>query len=175
MLGQVLKKPHRASPLLFAGRLEACFNSEREPSEPGALEGGAEDRRFTVGCFHRAVCCLVLALTPLGMTLAEQPGINGLPGSSTWQNPPLSWHLEHGSELTIGSGKETDWFVDPFDGTVHSTAPLLLFAPADDYVLNTKVKVHFDSKWDAGAVMVWADDHHWQSYRLNFHRRNSQP
>jgi regulation of enolase protein 1 (concanavalin A-like superfamily) len=114
-----------------------------------------------VSCFHRAVRSLVLVLTLLGTTLADQPVINGLPGSPTWQISPLSWHLEHGSELTIRSGKETDWFVDPFDGTVHSTAPLLLFAPADDYVLNTKVKVNFNSKWDAGALMVWVDDHHW--------------
>jgi regulation of enolase protein 1 (concanavalin A-like superfamily) len=33
--------------------------------------------------------------------------------------------------------------------------------PADDYVLSAKVKVGFNTKWDAGALMVWADDHHW--------------
>jgi uncharacterized protein len=38
---------------------------------------------------------------------------------------------------------------------------MLLFVPADDYVLNTKVEVSFTAKWDAGALMVWADDHHW--------------
>ena len=57
--------------------------------------------------------------------------------------------------------KQTDWFVDPFDGTVHNTAPMLLFGPADDYVLSARVKVGFKAKWDAGALVVWADDHHW--------------
>jgi uncharacterized protein len=84
-----------------------------------------------------------------------------VPGSLTWQNVPLAWHIEHGSELTIRSAKETDWFVDPFDGTVHNTAPMLLFVPADDYVLSAKVRVSFKSKWDAGALMVWADDRSW--------------
>jgi len=102
---------------------------------------------------------LVLAL--LGTALAEQTTINGVPGNLTWQNAPAAWHVEHGSDLTIRSGKETDWFVDPFDSAVHNTAPMLLFPPADDYVLSAKVKVGFRTKWDAGALMVWADDHHW--------------
>jgi len=57
--------------------------------------------------------------------------------------------------------QETDWFVDPFDGRVDNTAPILFFVPGPDYVLNGKVNVSFRSKWDAGALMVWADDHHW--------------
>src|ERR1700693_4528326 len=48
-----------------------------------------------------------------------------------------------------------------FDGTVHNTAPMLLFTPAGDYVFRTKVKVGFITKWDAGALMVWAGDHNW--------------
>ena len=103
---------------------------------------------------------LVLFLM-LGTAFAEQPSISGLPGNLAWQNAPVAWRVEHGSELTIRSGKETDWFVDPFDSTVHNTAPMLLFVPADDYVLSAKVKVGFNAKWDAGALMVWADDHHW--------------
>jgi regulation of enolase protein 1 (concanavalin A-like superfamily) len=69
---------------------------------------------------------MVLVLTLLGEALAEKPAINGVPGGLTWQNVPVAWHVEHDSELTIRSGKETDWFVDPFDGTVHNTAPMLL-------------------------------------------------
>ena len=103
----------------------------------------------------------VVLFVLVGTMLVEQPTINGLPGSLAWQNAPVAWHVEAGRELTIRSGKETDWFVDPFDGTVHSTAPILLFMPADDYVFSTKVKVGFNTKWDAGALMVWADDHHW--------------
>jgi uncharacterized protein len=113
-----------------------------------------------VNYFQSGVRGVVLFVL-VGTMLAERPTINGLPGSLAWQNAPVAWHVEAGRELTIRSGKETDWFVDPFDGTVHSTAPMLLFMPADDYVLSTKVKVGFNTKWDAGALMVWADDHHW--------------
>ena len=114
-----------------------------------------------MNCFQSGLRGIVLVFALLGTMHAEQPAITGVPGSLAWQNAPVTWHVEHSSELTIRSGKETDWFVDPFDSTVHSTAPILLFMPADDYVLSTKVKVNFNTKWDAGALMVWADDHHW--------------
>jgi len=111
-------------------------------------------------------CCqppirVVLLLAFLGTALAQQPAIDGVPSDLKWQNAPVSWHVETRSILTIRSGKETDWFVDPFDGTIHNTAPMLLFAPANDYVISTKVRVGFHTKWDAGALMVWADEHHW--------------
>jgi regulation of enolase protein 1 (concanavalin A-like superfamily) len=102
-----------------------------------------------------------LVLVFMGAMFAQQPALDGVPSGLQWRNMPVSWHVEHGSELTIVSGKDTDWFVDPFDGTIHNTAPMLLFIPAKDYVFNAKVKVGFNTKWDAGALMVWADEHHW--------------
>jgi uncharacterized protein len=114
-----------------------------------------------VNYFHQGTRSLALVLTLLGAAFAEQLAIKGIPGTLAWHNTPVAAHVDEGNELTIRSGKGTDWFVDPFDGTVHSTAPMLLFVPADDYVLSTMVKVSFDTKWDAGALMVWADDHHW--------------
>ena len=103
----------------------------------------------------------ILVLALLGTSFSQQLAIEGLPRNLKWQNTPNSWRVEHGNRLTIRSGKETDWFVDPFDGTTHNTAPMLLFVPGRDYVLNAKVEVAFNSKWDAGALMVWADEHHW--------------
>lgn len=113
-----------------------------------------------MGCFQRGAS-LILVLTFLGALVAQQPAIDVVPGDLKWQNAPISWRIEHGDKLTIRSGKETDWFVDPFDGTVHNTAPMLLFVPANDYVFNAKVKVGFNTKWDAGAMMICADEHHW--------------
>ncbi len=60
------------------------------------------------------------------------------------------------------------WFVDPFDGTVAKTAPILLFAPGADYVLSARVTVQFTTKWDAGALMLWGDDHHWAKLSYEF-------
>ncbi|MGA7630922.1 MAG: DUF1349 domain-containing protein [Terriglobales bacterium] len=111
--------------------------------------------------FQIKILVLALFLPLVNAAAAEKVVISGIPKTLAWQNLPAGWRVEHGAELTIRSGKEADWFVDPFDGTVHNTAPILLFTPSDDYVLSTKVKVGFKTKWDAGALMVWADDRHW--------------
>jgi regulation of enolase protein 1 (concanavalin A-like superfamily) len=94
--------------------------------------------------------------------------IPGLPGTLNWLNAPRSWNIDSMNVLTISSHPKTDWFVDPFDGTVASNAPILLFTPGSDYVLSTRVTVNFATKWDAGALMLLGDDHHWAKLSLEF-------
>lgn len=96
------------------------------------------------------------------------PTIPGLPGTLSWRNTPRSWNVDRENVLTISSNAKTDWFVDPFDGTVAKTAPILLFSPGSDYVLSTRVKVQFATKWDAGALMLWGDDRHWAKLSFEF-------
>ncbi len=108
--------------------------------------------------------CLATALSFAQKT----PPIPGLPGTLTWQNAPRAWNIDRKNVLTISSNPKTDWFVDPFDGTVAKTAPILLFTPGPDYVLSARVAVHFTTKWDAGALMLWGDDHHWAKLSYEF-------
>ena len=108
--------------------------------------------------------CLASALA-FGQTTVSIPG---LPGTLHWQNTPRSWNLDSKNVLTISSNAKTDWFVDPFDATVANTAPILLFTPASDYVLSARVTVKFATKWDAGALMLMGDDHHWAKLSFEF-------
>jgi len=108
--------------------------------------------------------CLASALAFAQKT----PSIPGLPGPLTWQNAPRAWNIDSKNVLTISSNPKTDWFVDPFDGTVAKTAPILLFTPGPDYVLSVRVAVQFTTKWDAGALMLWGDDHHWAKLSYEF-------
>ena len=94
--------------------------------------------------------------------------IPGLPGKLNWQNTPRSWNIDSQKVLSISAKLKTDWFVDPFDGTVANSAPILLFSPGSDYVLSARVTVKFASKWDAGALMVMGDDHHWAKLSFEF-------
>ncbi len=96
------------------------------------------------------------------------PSIAGLPETMSWENKPGDWHIDGEKVLTIASNAKTDWFVDPFDGTVANTAPILLFTPSPDYVLSTRVTVKFATKWDAGALMLWGDDHHWAKLSFEY-------
>jgi regulation of enolase protein 1 (concanavalin A-like superfamily) len=113
----------------------------------------------------RYACGLLL----LASTLAgEQTALSipSLPGTLTWLNTPRSWNLDGKNVLAISSLPKTDWFVDPFDGAVSSNAPILLFTPGSDYVLSARVSLTFATKWDAGALMVMGDDHHWAKLSL---------
>ena len=108
--------------------------------------------------------CLASALPSAQTT----PSIPGLPGKLSWQNMPRTANIDADHVLTIASKAKTDWFVDPFDGTVANTAPILLFAPDPDYVLSARTTVQFNTKWDAGALMLWGDDHHWAKLSFEF-------
>jgi hypothetical protein len=96
------------------------------------------------------------------------PSIPGLPGTLNWQNTPRNWNIDSKNVLTISSNAKTDWFVDPFDGTVAKNAPILLFTPGSDYVLSARVTVTFATKWDPGALMVLGDVHHWAKLSFEF-------
>jgi uncharacterized protein len=76
--------------------------------------------------------------------------------------------IDNQNVLTISASTKTDWFVDPFDGTVANNAPILLFVPNADYVFSTRVTVKFVTKWDAGALMLRGDDHHWAKLSYDF-------
>jgi regulation of enolase protein 1 (concanavalin A-like superfamily) len=115
-------------------------------------------------CISALLLCLASALAFAQKT----PSIPGLPGPLTWQNTPREWNIDSKNVLTISSSAKTDWFVDPFDGTVAKTAPILLFSPGPDYVLSARVTVQFTTKWDAGALMLWGDDHHWAKLSYEF-------
>jgi len=111
---------------------------------------------------------LLICLASAHAFAQKTPSIPGLPGPLTWQNAPRAWNIDSKNVLTISSNPKTDWFVDPFDGTVAKTAPILLFTPGPDYVLSARVTVHFTTKWDAGALMLWGDDHHWAKLSYEF-------
>jgi uncharacterized protein len=121
-------------------------------------------RRPKIICISALLLCLASALAFAQKT----PSIPGLPGPVTWQNSPREWNIDSKNVLTISSSAKTDWFVDPFDGTVAKTAPILLFTPGPDYVLSARVTVQFTTKWDAGAMMLWGDDHHWAKLSYEF-------
>ena len=114
-------------------------------------------RNAAISAIAGPLFCIASALA-LAQTA---PTIHGIPGTLSWQNTPRAWNLDSKNVLTISSDAETDWFVDPFDGTLAKNAPILLFTPGSDYVLSARVTVKFATKWDAGALMLWGDDHHW--------------
>jgi regulation of enolase protein 1 (concanavalin A-like superfamily) len=112
---------------------------------------------------------IVLLLLLAGSLLcAAEPAdvrIKGLPGPLHWKNSPASFDARDNA-LTIVAGPSTDWYISPVDGKTAANAPILLFQPADDFVLTAKVAVEFQTKWDAGVLMVYLNDTAWAKFAL---------
>jgi regulation of enolase protein 1 (concanavalin A-like superfamily) len=115
-----------------------------------------------------AISGLLLCFTSTPAIPQTALSIQGLPGALKWQNTPCSWQIDDKNVIIISANAKTDWFVDPFDGTAANNAPILLFTPDSDYVLSAQVTLKFDTKWDAGALMLWGDDHHWAKLSFEF-------
>jgi regulation of enolase protein 1 (concanavalin A-like superfamily) len=105
-----------------------------------------------------ACCALEAADRPIG-SVADMPGV------PEWKNAAIASTLEEG-RLTIVSGPSTDWYISPVDGKSHSSAPLLLFRPAEDFVLTARLNVEFTTQWDAGMLVVYGDDRNWAKFAL---------
>ncbi|MEU2544645.1 DUF1349 domain-containing protein [Streptomyces roseolus] len=96
------------------------------------------------------------------------PPRSPLPLGLAWATPPASWSLD-GDVLTVTAAARTDLFTDPLDGTRRQDAALALTAPPDgDWQLSARLRVGFAGAWDAGALIVHADDEHWA--KLTFER-----
>jgi regulation of enolase protein 1 (concanavalin A-like superfamily) len=101
----------------------------------------------------------------LGATASAQIRMNALPGALEWKNSPVSYDAR-ANALTIVAGPSTDWYISPLDGKATANAPIALFQSAEEFVLTAKVTVEFQTKWDAGMLMVYADDKNWAKFAL---------
>lgn len=77
-----------------------------------------------------------------------------------WLNEPSSFTIEN-KALTVVAEKGTDFFNNPEDGTVTSTAPLLYQQIKGDFVATALVHPDFSSMWNAVAIMVHMDSMNW--------------
>ena len=85
-----------------------------------------------------------------------------LAGLTFTADDPLLWTTLDSSTLTGSAGPRTDLFVDPGTGEATLNAPRLLApAPDGDFQLSARVSVEFASTYDAGALLLWADDRTW--------------
>ena len=89
------------------------------------------------------------------------PVLHGIPGPLEWKNTPLTSAVDGSGALSITAGKQTNWFISPLDGDKSENSPKLLFKPAEDFVLSAKVTVDFQSQWDAGTLVLYANDTVW--------------
>ena len=77
--------------------------------------------------------------------------------------------LVDGAAVTGVAGAKTDLFLDPASGTETVNAPRLLIAPSEgDFQLSARVEVDFAGTYDAGVLLLWADEHTWAKLCFEF-------
>jgi len=109
-----------------------------------------------------AVFSLVaIAQTPSG----GNPVLAGFPADSHWRNTPAGWSVKDGS-LTIQSAEKTDWYIAPTNGEDSENSPILLFPASRDFWFSAKVTVDFKSRFDAGALAIYANGKNWVKFAL---------
>ena len=85
-----------------------------------------------------------------------------IPVSLTWKNQPLESTSDAEQQISITTGIQTDWFIDPAGEHAKDNAPIALFVPPDStFTLQAKVTVEFAASYDAGTLFVYAHDTLW--------------
>jgi len=110
---------------------------------------------------------IVAALPASGAVAAggEPVRVKGIPVALEWRNSPTSFDGEADS-LTPVAGRSTNWVTSPIDGSASASSPLLLFEPADEFVVSARVAIDAPGRWDAGFLMVYGDDGTWAKLAL---------
>ena len=110
-------------------------------------------------------------LTIAGTTFAAPDAVAhgaSTPGTST----PDAWSLD-AAVLTGRSGPNTDLFVNPATGETRLEAPRLLTSvPSGDFQLTALVDVEFGATFDAGVLLLWADEANWAKLCLEYSPQN---
>jgi uncharacterized protein len=85
-----------------------------------------------------------------------------LPMPLAWQGSPARWDIASGGELVIEAGAKSDWFIDP-EGALEPRldAPALLGDATGDFIVSARVRVEFAASFDAGVLVLYADDRRW--------------
>ncbi|NNJ89570.1 MAG: DUF1349 domain-containing protein [Eudoraea sp.] len=77
-----------------------------------------------------------------------------------WLNEPQSYKIVDNS-LVVTVAKGTDFFNNPEDDSITSSAPFLYKILEGDFVAKVLVRPDFSSQWNAVALMVYLDDLNW--------------
>ena len=81
--------------------------------------------------------------------------------SLDWEHAPSEWEALPGGGIRVAVPPAVDYFVDPAGSTTKDDAPYLYLKVKGDFVAQVHVRPSFTTTWDAGAIMVRHDSHHW--------------
>jgi hypothetical protein len=99
--------------------------------------------------------------------------LEAIPTALYWENPPVDFSTDGKAALTITAGEKTNMFNNPQGDEIVTKSPRLLFEPQGNFTLSARVKVDFQGMFDAGALVLYADEEHW--IKLAFESSPEEP
>ena len=87
-----------------------------------------------------------------------------LPAPLSWDVAAATWNFD--GALTIAAPPRTDLFRDPAGSEPQTAAPRLLGEVEGDFQLSARVSCTFEGAFDAGALLLWADEARWVKLAL---------
>ncbi len=94
--------------------------------------------------------------------MEQKISLSAMPMPLRWGTAPERCDTDGAGRLRITAGARTDLFVDPGgDGTVLNAPRLTGLPPEGDFQFSAKVSVDFAGVYDAGVLLLWADDTRW--------------
>jgi uncharacterized protein len=88
--------------------------------------------------------------------------LSALPMPLRWDVAPADCDTDGAAHLRVEAGRLTDLFVDPGGEGVTLNAPRLIGTPPEgDFQFSARVGVAFAASYDAGVLLVWADETRW--------------
>ena len=97
-----------------------------------------------------------------------------LPFPTTPSHPGVWRRDEAGAAVVAAAPAHTDLYVNPAgpDGgdaeSMLNAATLLGTPPEGDFRFSARVAVDFRSQYDAGVLLLWADEQHWAKFCFEF-------
>lgn len=99
--------------------------------------------------------------------------LTSVPQILTWKNQPAQNTNDTQQQLSISTGPQTDWFIDPAGKHVKDNAPIALFVPPDAaFSIQAKVTVEFAAMYDAGTLFIYAHDTLWAKLCFEYSPQN---
>jgi regulation of enolase protein 1 (concanavalin A-like superfamily) len=97
----------------------------------------------------------------------------GIPFELAWGTAPDHWEPVVGSAsreagVLIEAGPQTDLFVSPDDLEPSLNAPRLIGVPDSRFQLSALVDVEFGATFDAGVLLIWANERSWAKLCLEY-------
>lgn len=93
---------------------------------------------------------------------SQEVNILSVPYTMHFENKAQNYNVLSENHIRIVAPANTDLFVMPQYST--NKSPRLVFKPDSDFILTAKITPGFNSKWDAGVLMIYNDSTHFAKF-----------